>query len=464
MTMKPTDPNSPATAYPDEDEIDLRELLRPLWRARRKLMLMSAGAAVAMVIYASSTSTYTTQGFFRMPGVSITSYKQYLTLFANENRFNDYVKENNLTDAPGIRRLRGIATDLQAFMKTVSPEFAFTAKDSKEFGVAAETTTKGEKTESFIGFKFLITGDNPSENKLLIKNLAEFIRDNIMYTEILSYSTEQCSTLRIGLEMLRTKAIQGDFAVRQNSERIREWEEIIQELPTSKSIEKFIQFFGNNQSESIAESAAPAETGNRTIAPASSGGESTGQTASQSQSPTPASADDRPVVSVQGGGGGERFLSPIAQLVAVKAANKELELTKEQQSRERTKTELTSQVYCQLAKHLETQKSGRNALVQMEILQKSVFSKADMNDSAVEEADLALSMQRERWRNLYLEQFRFLSEPTTPEWPTRKFGRLTAAALGAFLGLFLGALGVLLGQWWANNREAIVGAEETPKK
>ena len=286
------------------------------------------------------------------------------------------------------------------------------------------------------------------------------MRDNIAYTDISKSATANCVKQRQTLGSLQIQAIDSKLARAQNIERIQQWEGIINEMPHSESIARFIQFFGNPTPANTAALASkttemigaplsnispPANTHSTTIANTLT---PTDTTASIEMP----SADLVPSVTVQGSS--ERFLSPIAQLVALKSANKELELSSEQRERARLESEIYAKVYCQLAQDTKASSSGKQAIATFDALQAQALKNADINSPAVERAKLNLEQQSATWHNRYFEELRFLSEPVIAKEQKRKLGTMVAAALGGFLGLFLGAIALWVREWWSNHFSA----------
>lgn len=287
------------------------------------------------------------------------------------------------------------------------------------------------------------------------------MRDNIPYTDISKVATANCAQQRLTLGSMQIQAIDSKLARAQNIERIQQWEGIINEMPHSESIARFIEFFGNpTPANSVASSSKITGMIGAPLSNVSPPANTNSTTTTNILTPTDTttasiempSADVVPSVTVQGSS--ERFLSPIAQLVALKSANKELELSSEQRELSRLENEIYAKVYCQLAQASKESSSGKQAIATFDALQEQVFKNADMNSPAVERAKLSLKQQSEIWHNRYFEELRFLSEPVASKEQKRKLGTIVAAALGGFLGLFLGAIALWVREWWSNNFSA----------
>lgn len=439
---------------PEDDVIDLKGLILPLWRGRRKLIIAGAVGAVVMVLGMRLSATYVSDALFQMPNVSFSSYKLYASLLADENRFEQYVKDNQLENKASIERLAKILGSEDALKKVAQPVFALTPKDAKDFVPSKDAAPSG----AILGIRFSISGDDPRENQQTLSIMGDFMRDNIAYIDVSKSSTAECANLRVKLDSLQISAIDNKLTYSQNLERIQQWEGVIQDMPDSDTIARFIQFFGSpNPANRTASAGTTAESDQQALStspPVDAVGTTTvtEPTLTNAAGTEAASAETTSSVTVQGSS--ERFLSPIAQLIAVKSRNKELELASERRERDRLESEINAQIYCQLAQATKVSSSGKKALATFDALQEQVFKSADMNNPTVERAKLNLNKQREIWHNRYSEELRFLSEPALAKEPTRKLGTVMAAALGGFLGLFFGAIVLWIREWWRNSFSA----------
>jgi len=156
--------------------------------------------------------------------------------------------------------------------------------------------------------------------------------------------------------------------------------------------------------------------------------------------------------------GGERFLSPQAQLNAVEITISELQLAQINRERDLKSSALRQAYYCEAVKILQKPVNTDLVLEEMKAIQEGVFKDQDKAVPIIEQTASELNLQRIGWENTYLRGMRFVSSPEGTEVKSRKPGRATGLLLGALLGAFLGIVFVFIRQWWRANKAEITAA------
>jgi LPS O-antigen subunit length determinant protein (WzzB/FepE family) len=156
--------------------------------------------------------------------------------------------------------------------------------------------------------------------------------------------------------------------------------------------------------------------------------------------------------------GGERFLSPQAQLNAVEITISELQLAQINRERDLKSSALRQAYFCEAVKVLQKPVNTDVVLEDMKAIQDVVFKDQDKTVPIIEQTGSELNLQRLGWENTYLRGMRFVSSPEGSEVKTRKPGRATGLLLGALLGGLMGIVFVFIRQWWRANKAEITAA------
>jgi hypothetical protein len=384
---------------PAEDEIDLKQLIRPLWRGRRLLAISAVAGAILMTGFVAATSQRVTEAYFKTPGISIQAYKQYLTVFINEKRFDEYIKANSIPVTDSVTAIRKALAETNGFDQLVQPTFSFTKDDAKRFNIDA-----GEKGSQLVGLRLSIRGGEPATNEELIVMLSGFLRAGIVHTDLKALTQESCRSNTSRLDEIDKQLIDSEFTDKQEQKRLAVLQGVIERNPAAATLES------------------------------------------------------RQVISIEKGA--ERFLAPVAQLVGSEITIAELKLESERLQRQKDQATLFKDFYCDAFELLEQSPGNRDLIDRIDQLRVSLLvAYGEPLPEAVAAANAELRILLHQWRSRYLKEMDFLTSPSTPERPVRKMALRVAALLGLFGGTFAGIFSILLGNWWRSNRDEIVSAE-----
>jgi len=384
--------NTQPHAQPYDDEIDLRQLVAVLWR--QKVMITAIGILGAAIgVGASISSTkHVAEGLFITPGVSASNYKRYESVFSNGARLQQYLQSTNQATTHDGALLVKLADEPNGLTNALKPEFAFTDRDSKAFGVKVE-----DAAGAMIGVRIQVAHKAPTGGTP-VTLLAEYVRDSIIRVDMEATMLSQCNSFRTREQELRNAQIQNDFAIRQEESRLANLRDIIARNPEASSI------------------------------------------------------DNRQIVSVERGT--ERFLSPAAQLVASEIQIGELKLAEVLRERDRIASALKRDYYCQAQQALQQPTTGRAFLDGIQNIQAAAFQGQDKSIDVVEQTWNELDVERANWINTYLQSMRFVASPEGTEIKQRKPGLALGIVLGGMLGGMLGIMIALIRAWWRGGFEA----------
>lgn len=393
MTAQKTEALHPPPSSADSDEIDLRELVRLIWIKRRLIIGLMVTGSLAGVVASQMSTKYVSEGLF-MTSAPVDAYKRYESILLNGPRLRQFLQQSDNTATTAA--LLPLADNPASLRKAIAPEFGFTDKDAKTFGVQAE------KANDLIGIRLRHENDAPMVGTP-VTVLAEFVRDTIIRVDLEAEMLSRCNDFRTREQTLRNDQIQNDFDIQQQQQRISTLKTLIARQPNS------------------------------------------------------AMPDNRQIVAVEQGS--ERFLSPLAQLTAAEILVADMRLAEARRERERAASALKRDYYCQAQHALQTSGSGRSFLEQLQTIQAATFEGKNRTDDLVEKTWNELEVERTNWSSKYLSSMRFIASPDGSEIRQRKPGMATAALLGLILGGMGGILAALIAGWWHGSRREVVAEQ-----
>lgn len=390
---RPNAPHHPTPIVEGED-IDLRQLVRAIWRFRWVAATLGLAGILAGLVISFMSTKHVAEGLFLTPALSLASFKKYEAAIANEHRMREFIEFRDLGGSQTEQLLTHLFDVPGAMDRAVRPAFAFTGQDAKTYDVA-----KTEDSGELLGIQLLVERKERT-NEAPILQLAEYVRHTMIAVDLRDVMLNQCLSFQGREQELRSQQIQSDFDVAQGRKRAASLRKLIAEIPGGGGV------------------------------------------------------DSRQVVSLEGGG--ERFLSPAAQLVAAEVAIAEAELDSEKRKRDRIAASLKKQYYC-LARDVQQQPiSGQEFLGKLAEVHQEVFVAQDMTVDVVEQTAIELALQQQMWVNHYLESTRFVVAPDGGERTLRKPGPVVGGVLGGVVGLGLGILLAFALAWWHDNREVVM--------
>lgn len=399
---------NPERPYAD-DEIDLRQLVGVLWRQKTLIAAITVigaglGAGASML-----STKYVSEGLFLMPkvaivttpppgtqpvepqGVTLDAFKRYETALANAHSLDEFLARTDDTSGAPQIFLRRLAQSPHELGKSLQPEFAFTDKDAKAFGV------KNPAADVLIGIRVKHVDATPTGGAPVLQ-LAEYVRDTVIRVDMDGVTLDQCTQFRNREQILRNAQIANDFAIRQEQQRATTLRDLI------------------------------------------------------ARSPEATTNDSRQIVSLEKGS--ERFLSPTAQLVASEIQIADMKLAEVRRERDRIASALKRDYYCQAQQALQQASTGKEFLGELSGIQTAVFQNQDKSIDIVEQTWNELDVERANWTTTYLSGMRFVAPPEGTEIMERKPGLKLGIVLGGLVGGMFGVLVALVRAWWKDDKHA----------
>ena len=382
-----------------QDEIDLRQLAKALWRYRRWVFLLGfVGALVGLGVSLMSTA-YVSQGLFLTPGVKVSEYKPYEAALNNGPRLEEFLRLAKFEDAETKKLLSLLVERPGSMSNAARPVFAMTGRDAKSYDIQAPAQGAGK----LVGIQLSMERNRVSGTAPVLA-LAEYLRSTMIKVDLKDVLLNECLTYQARDQELRNEQIQSNFSIAQLETRVATLRRLIAENPSAASIE------------------------------------------------------GRQVVSLENGA--ERFLSPAAQLVAAEVGILDLKLADEQRGRARVAAGLKKDYYCRGRAAQETPITGQALLVRLKDVRDEVFESQDHATEIVEQTANEIDLQRQKWSDRYLERMRFVVSPDGAERKIRKPSMSIGLIFGAFAGVLLGALLALALAWWHDNSREITRGDD----
>ena len=159
--------------------------------------------------------------------------------------------------------------------------------------------------------------------------------------------------------------------------------------------------------------------------------------------------------------GSERFMSPMAQIVASETslidARQDL-LTLERKLRQ---LDVSHAYFVRASEFLGKTHSGKKLFEYLVNSQEDIFKSIAANDDIAAEIVNDITLALETRRKNYFQDFRYISGPTLPDKKERKSRVLIVAGAGVG-GLFFMSIFALLAIWWRQNKSQIIETDSSP--
>jgi LPS O-antigen subunit length determinant protein (WzzB/FepE family) len=390
--MTPPERNNYAPVRQSDDTIDLEFLAHEVWRKRWLVIACILFGGLAGLGLSVMGTGYKSRGLLLTPETTVADYKRWSEAMLNLPRLERFLQANGKQDQPVAALMRNAMRDQGQLQQALRPEFSFTDRDAKEFGVQLESVGV------LVGIELMLKQKHPDSDAPVL-TLAEYLRDTAIVVDLETAVWHRCFDNEAREQVLRNEQLEAEFQVAQLEARAARLREIVERHPDARS-------------------------------------------------------EVRQVVSVEHGG--DRFLPPATQLATteISIADRRIEATKRE--RDRTAADLRRTFYCGAREQLQRGMPGRDFLLSLpELLARSSADK-DFSVNVIEQTINELTLQTRFWTNHYLEQLRFVVSPQGAHALERKPGRAVGLILGTILGGGIGVLLAIALGWWRQHRDGIL--------
>ncbi len=395
----------------NEDVASLTELLGTAWQARWRIILATSLIVIVSVSSALYMAQYKSEGFFQFggaiplpaekkldakekdpaSGIALADYKRYAAAFGTAERYADFIKYNQLNDAPGADQLRKIFIVRDGIDKVVEPVYPFSKLDAKEL----EQPRDGSNT-NVIGLRLSFESDSPQKAQRTVGLLGRFVMDSIIY---LSYE----DSLRVKTAEMNAKITKLDNHIIDSNQSLEEYQR------KGESLKQIVSRYPDSA-----------------------------QNARQLVTVTEDNA---------------RYLSPITQLTTSEVRIVDLKEIITKAKRDRQQAVLLRDYYDKARAFMNQTRSGEVILRGLEAVKEAAFKNKDLNDDTIKEVYNTISIENQSALSLYLEKSRFIAGPSLPERRSSRLSSVILTS--GLLGLLFSVILVFGSKWWRENRQKL---------
>jgi hypothetical protein len=397
----------------DSPVVDWANVLRTLWIARFRLLaaVVALGAIAASVTY--SRGKFESEGLYLLYAPSFkptdagsslsvavptfSEYKLITSILSEPERMREYLAANGLADDADLAGLPGALQDPAAQRLLLSPVYAYTKADSKEF---TDNPTAKEAAGQVVGLRVVSGARNAEVARKRGKVLAEYVRDAVFLQAVTDYIRVRDNELKRSALSYENSVIGNRYQAKVTTDRLRELKTVAQRNPDA------------------------------------------------------ARSDGRSVLSLTDST--TRFLPLSTQMMAADVSMVDLNLAFESAKRLRDQTEYTIAYFDALQKAAIDAKTAEAIIKAMPAAKAAADKGRDLADEKIRQVSNATQLEILTLEDAYYKRSRFAVGPTLPERSLKM--PFVALVLGGLTGLVGMGLWIFMRKWFATNRETIFGA------
>ncbi|MCU0768747.1 MAG: hypothetical protein MUD07_04925 [Burkholderiaceae bacterium] len=343
---------------------------------------------------------YEASAFFYTPGWAFADLKRFRSEFGSADVLEAFLREAAPKDSEGAQLLQARALDPRFWEMSLKPLFPITRRDAKE----VFESTKDREPASILGLDLEIAGGNPAAARGAVLLLGEYLTQNFLLTSLQNWVAERQAAGTAELLKVENQVLQTRYTITQSKQRVGELMALQTRYPESQRMEA------------------------------------------------------RQVVSADAASA--RYLSPIAQVVALESSVAESNESLRRMERRASQLKLESEFFTRAAADAKSTRLGWTLLERLLEMKREVFANKELADDAVREISNRFDLELKGFRDQYTIGFGFRSAVLEPSRSTRSPARF--AAMGAAIGLLLGLGLVLAWAWWESDRLPLRGSEPQP--
>ncbi len=368
-------PSLPTLHAPDPDgtHVSIGEIIATILQAKRIVAMTTIiGVAIALGI-GWHVSSFKSDGYFQF-AQTFPEFKRLQVAVAAPNRWSEFSRTLDAAEAALFAEMTHALTDSKGSQNLIAPIYPVTKADLKNIPDPASTDT----TPPISGLKFSVSARDPQTAQRGVQVLGDFVRDTAIlvrhqdsiHTHHIEYLTSQ--------RKYENKIIDAKYKLQQVQAKRNDMQKILHNYPEAAKE-------GHRQLVSIAE-------------------------------------------------GGQRYLSPITQLVALEAEIADLNQSLLDITRKQRISSIYLRYYEDLLALLNKTTSGEGFMKDLPGVKDAL--KLDLSDEVEKSVYNSIAIDNLRAQALYFEKMRFIAEPTLPSQRSPSVSMM--ALLGLMLGILLG--------------------------
>ena len=381
-----------------DDEIDLANLFKVLWKRKTLIIAGTSLITVAAVLISFMLpKIYKSEGTYQYPsrGLLPPEYKRYLSVLSENKNFINFLQSKKTFDEQMLKTMEKKFNEPMDILKWIKPIYAYSKEDVKEIGQIPK-----DEANFISGVKIYNENTSPENARKIVAGLGDFTHQCIVYGKLYDYIYHN-ATLSSNLEKTYENLI------------------IVNRFDLRQLAKKRDQLL-----------------------------------AVKNKYPESVKGDERQVVSLESGG--QRYLSPVAQLVGVESNIIDLKekLTLNEREKEKNATKF---LYFKRAKDIIENSSivDSQLFEKLIALRNEVFNEISVKNDAVQEVSNSIVIDFDNFNKMFYEDMRFVSGPSLPEKHI-KSKKSIIVAISFFAALFGFVMYAFILEWFHNNRSKMV--------
>lgn len=396
MNRIPTEAISSAAATasaPTVQSITLAELVGEMLQ-RWKLLAGGtlAGLLLALLYVGFFSPLHRSYGVFSLQSVSFAEYKRYSPALTDRERFIDYAARSRKFSDAELQWIRGAIGGSAALNKWIRPLFTITKTDIKD---VAETP---KDANQFSGVEIDVATNSPDLAQKLVVVGGDYVRDFVIEGKILDLVVPALTAYTGDVSRKEIDILTAAFELDQLKRRRDELLSVANRYP------------------GVARDA------------------------------------QRQVISTQDGG--DRYLSPVTQVVGVEAQIIEGNSDMARLQREKERLRALVDFYGAARTRVVGAKTG-NHLALIDEAFSLMQKRPDADNEAIRDAITTVRVEVDQLHALNADYMRFAGAPSTQS-QLRSILVWSPLVLGPLVGLMLAMLAVIAIEWWRRNRAAVL--------
>ncbi len=392
--------------------VDWLRMARPLWAARRMIVLGALALGVAAGLAVLVLSKFESEGLYQLHVPSLRStdagssivvgapgfsdYKVIASLVSEPARMRDYLAARGMAEDADVTGLPRALNDPATLRQLISPVYTYTKADAKEF---AENPASKEAAAQLVGLRVAATARSGEVAQKRSKLLAEYVRDTAFMQGMADYVRFRDNEQKRASLTYENSVIRDRYRLKVAADRLRE-----------------LRSVGSRNPEARTDGRAVLSLTDSTI----------------------------------------RFLPIPTQVAAVEIGAVDVNIELERARRERDQAEYSATYFQSLQKAMASAKTAEEALKAMPVAKQDADKGRDLADEKYKQIANATQIEILTLQDAFYNRSRFISGPTLPERSLKM--PVIALVLGTLAGLGLMAGLVLLGGWLRDNKASFVAA------
>lgn len=328
--------------------------------------------------------------------VSIPDYKKYASRFTNPQRFFQFLnkKVKNKEIDGDLNRSMRAVEDIEQW---IEPVYAYSKKDLKELAQNSR-----DISNFVIGVRLVSEQESPGKAQTALEVIGEFIRDSILYGKLRDYVRSQLNKSRTQSKKYDNVLINDEFKLGRLRVKLDNIKQLMKKYPESKAM------LG------------------------------------------------RELFAIQHSG--QRYLSPVAQVVGIESHIVDIKENLAQTQRKKQLADLKLLFLLELKQHLNSGIYGEPLLSRCIKLTDTFFNREDFPGDVIREGRNDLAVDFDNIAG-FREEMQFISGPTLSGKAIRP-KKVLIVVIGFVLGFFLSVFLAFFVDWWVMNRKKIISGNE----